>query len=113
MDTGSTLTLVHTNHWNHPHVLPIPVTPTKQRLVGVDGNPLCVQGIAVVCITLVGKKFTTKVTIVDYNSVKAILGMDFLAAEDCCIDVVARPNLCSKTEPEHGMSNASTMCDHH
>ena len=29
LDSGSALTLVRTNHWNHPQALPIPVTPTN------------------------------------------------------------------------------------
>ena len=84
---------------------------------------LWVQGTAAVCITLAGKKFTTKVTIIDDISAEAILEMGFLAAEDCCLDLELRVlsiwsqelqlELCSKTKPEHGMSQMPVTCDHH
>ena len=118
--TGSALTLVRTDHWNHPSALPIPVTTTQQRLVGVDGNSLQVQGTGVICITLAGKKFTIKDTVVDDISAEAILGMDVLAIEYCCIDVGRRIlsirsqelqlELCNKTELEHDVSQMPVTC---
>ena len=110
LDIGSALTLVRMDHWNDPYALSIPVTPTKQRLVGVDGNPLRVQGTAVVCITRAQEEFTTKVTIVDDISAEAILRMDFLATEDCCIDVGRRVLSIQSQELQLELCSPSMVC---
>ena len=120
VDTGSALTLVRTDHWNLFNASPAELMPAQQQLVGVDGNPLRVRGTAIACISLGGKNFTVTVTIVDDMTAEAILGMDFLAAEDCAIDVGRRTlsirsqqlqlELHSEKGQERGMSQMPVMC---
>ena len=87
LDTGSALTLVRTDQWKHQDALTQPSTEKQLRLVGVDGNPLSLRGTAHTYLKLGGKAFPIEVTVVDNITADVILGMDFLVAEDCVIDV--------------------------
>ena len=87
LDTGSALTLVRTDQWKHQDALTQPSAEKQLRLVGVDGNPLSLRGTARTHLKLGGKAFPIEVTVVDNITADVILGMDFLAAEDCVIDV--------------------------
>ena len=87
VDTGSALTLVRTDQWQHLDALTPPLAEGQPRLVGVDGNPLSLRGTACTTISLGGKDFPIEVTVVDDITADVILGIDFLAAEDCLIDV--------------------------
>lgn len=92
------------------------MTPTKQHLVGVDGNPLRMQGTAVVCITLAGKKFTTKVTTLDGISAEAILGIRRRRLYQCWTkspihtDPGASAGAVQQDQPEYGMSQMPVTC---
>ena len=87
VDTGSALTLVRTQQWQRLDALTPPLVEGQPRLVGVDSHPLSLQGTAYTTISLGGKDFPIEVTVVDDITADVILGMDFLAAEDCLVDV--------------------------
>ena len=57
------------------------------KLVGVQGTPLSICGIAQVDIDLAGEKFNTQMVVVDSLTNEAILGKDFLRTNRCIIDV--------------------------
>ena len=87
IDTGAALTLVRTTYWNH---IPKPtqqLQPARQCLVGVDGTPLATRGTAKVEVVLGGQSFLVPVTVVDDITADIILGIDFLKAEKCIVDL--------------------------
>ena len=58
-----------------------------KQLIGVEGTPLHVCGIAQVQISLGGKCCQSQVVIVSGLTADAILGLDFLEANGCTIDL--------------------------
>ena len=58
-----------------------------KQLVGVEGTPLHVCGITQVQISLGGRCFQLQVVIVSGLTVDVILGLDFLEANGCTIDL--------------------------
>ena len=90
------------------------------KLVGVQGSPLSVCGIAKVNIDLAGENFEAQVVIVDSLTNEAILGKDFLKANQCIIDV-SRETLHFKTRGitlslnsppgDHQVARVSVMLD--
>ena len=77
VDTGSALTLVRTDQWEHLDALTQPSAERQLCLVGVDGNPLSLRGTARTHLKLGGKSFPIGVTVVDNITADIILGMDF------------------------------------
>ena len=57
------------------------------RLVGVDGIPIKVRGTVSVKVSLEGLVFNQKFVIADGITAEAILGMDFLEANRCVLDL--------------------------
>ena len=55
--------------------------------MGVDGVPIKVQGSATVCLTIAGVEFEHEFIIADQITVDAILGLDFLEAKSCTLDL--------------------------
>ena len=63
-----------------------PYLSPAHGLVGVQGSPLQIRGIASVEVELAKGKFSSHVT-VDSLTYDAILGKDFLKFNECVIDV--------------------------
>ena len=87
IDTGLALTLVCTDYWNHTVMAAQQLQPVDQRLVGVDRTPLSTRGSTSVEVVLGGQSFSVPVTIVDDITADIILGIDFLKAENCIVDL--------------------------
>ena len=87
IDTGSALTLVHTDYWNHIPQPALQLQPATQRLVGVDGTSLATHGTASVEVVLGGESFSVPVTVVDDITADIILEIDFLRTENCVVDL--------------------------
>ena len=78
---------MRTTYWNH---IPKPtqqLQPAHQCLVGVNGTPLATRGTAKVEVVLGGQSFLVPVTVVDDITADIILGIDFLKAEKCIVDL--------------------------
>ena len=89
LDTGATVTLLSEEYWNK--IQRAASTTVKQwkgpGLVGANGSPLAVQGCAVVQLEVGSSLFQQEVVVSSCLSVDGILGMDFLTANQCTIDV--------------------------
>ena len=59
-------------------------------LVGVEGTPLNIRGVAQASMSLAGRSFKPDIVIVDDLSAKAILGRDFLEEHNCTLDLFDR-----------------------
>ena len=88
--TGSALTLVRTEYWNQTPKTAQQLQPVSQRLVRVDGTPLATQGTATVEVVLGNQRFSVPVTVVDDITAGIILGIDFLRAENCIVNLGRR-----------------------
>ena len=88
LDTGAAVTLIRKDVWDSAkstdHCLE---TWNGQSLIGVEGTPLQVHGYTKTTIQLAGEQFHVRVIVVDSLTTEAILGMDFLEANDCTIDI--------------------------
>ena len=89
LDTGAAVTLLNNNLWeccknSFQHTW----QPwTQQRVIGVDGSTLQTNGTALVYVNFFEHMFQLPVIIVDGISEDAILGLDFLQQQNCCIDI--------------------------
>ena len=92
VDTGADVSLLSIELWKQveataqskPELEP---GVAAQVLVGVQGSPLQIHGVASVEVELAKEKFSSRVIIVDSLTSEAILGKDFLKANKCVIDV--------------------------
>ena len=88
LDTGAAVTLICKDVWDSvkstDHRLEM---WNGQNLIGVEGTPLQVHGYTKTTIQLAGEQFHVRVIVVDSLTTEAILGMDFLEANDCTIDI--------------------------
>ena len=88
LDTGAAVTLICKDVWDSvkstDHRLEM---WNGQNLIGVEGTPLQVHGYTKTTIQLAGEQFHVRVIVVDSLTTEAILGMDFLEANDCSIDI--------------------------
>jgi hypothetical protein len=88
VDTGAAVTLISRELWEKatlPGIEPEPLTDTE--LVGANGTPIDANGSAVVTLTIAEVPFSVRVVIVERLTTEAILGMDFLTANNCTIQV--------------------------
>ena len=80
------------------------------KIVGVNGTSLHIQGSANVTITVMNKTFRCTMVIVDDMTVDAILGLDFLETNHCTINIgdkLLQIPACKSFIPVNG----STHCD--
>ena len=88
IDTGAGVSLLRGDIWDR--VMPENNGMDKEAvycLVGVDGIPIKVRGTVSVKISLKGLVFNQKFVIADGITAEAILGMDFLEANRCVLDL--------------------------
>ncbi len=92
LDTGAAVTLMRRDAWERV------TANNRQRLqnysavqlVGVDGSPLTIHGVATVDLHLNGLSITTDVVVVSPLTAEAILGLDFLQEYRAHIDLPNR-----------------------
>ena len=105
LDTGAAVTLIRKDIWDSvkstDHCLEM---WNGQSLIGVEGTPLQVHGYTKTTIQLAGEQFHVRVIVVDSLTTEAILGMDFLEANDCSIDIGKKQLLFPKLKLSIGWS---------
>ena len=69
------------------------------NIVGVDGHPINVRGSATVCITIANKAYHQKFIIADNITTEGILGMDFMEANKCVLNIAKRQLSLEQLEP--------------
>ena len=88
IDPGAGVCLLNSEVWEKVKSKADAIEPiTAQRLVGVDGIPIKVQGSATICFTVAGVKFQHKFITADRITAHAILGVDFLEANKCILNL--------------------------
>ena len=91
VDTGAAVSLLRKDIWDKLLRDSSSLTPwTGSPLVGVAGNPLEVWGSAVVDIAMAGEVFRSTIVVTSAMTTEAILGGDFLRANDCTLEVGKR-----------------------
>ena len=88
VDTGAAATLLAKTVWDKAKVRgPRLETPVRTRLIGVQGIPLQLHGLAQVSIKIGDEMFVTKVIVADSLTTDVILGRDFLREQQCTIEM--------------------------
>ena len=94
VDTGASITVLDKELWDKVNTRNHPLEPwTGRRLVGVEGTPLQVCGVSTVELTFAGEVFCCPVLVAGSLTSDAILGLDFLEANRCMLDM-AEQKLC-------------------
>ena len=86
LDTGSPVSLLNGSVWEKiksPDSILYP--RTGSALIGVGGQYLQIQGIAEVQVQVASQFFPISVLIVDNLSTEAMLGLDFMEANQCSL----------------------------
>ena len=88
IDTGAGVSLLRGDVWDsiRPNNCK-PNSVTVHRLVWVDGIPISVRGSALIQLSIGGMEFEHKFIIADHITTEAILGLDFLEANKCVLDL--------------------------
>ena len=93
LDTGAAVTLVRQDVWSQLVTGPSTLKPwSGATLVSAGGTPLSVHGCARLGLGLGGRKFQVEFVVVSPLTSEAILGIDFLQAQQATIDL-GRGNL--------------------
>ena len=88
LDTGASVSLIHTDTWERAKPNNHKLDPWKgQSLISVQGTPLQLHGHTEVPIHLTTGTIQTQVVVADKLTTEAILGLDFLEANNCIIDM--------------------------
>ena len=88
IDTGAGVCLLKSEVWEKVKSKADTIEPiTAHRLVGIDSIPSKVQGSATICFTIAGVKFQHKFIIADRITADGILGVDFLEANKCILNL--------------------------
>ena len=88
LDTGAAVTLLRHDTWTRAATQSSDLTPwSGASLVSAAGTALTIHGCACVNLELGGKKFQTNVVVVSLLTSEAILGLDFLQAQQATIDL--------------------------
>ena len=108
LDTGAAVSILRHDVWNQAKPADSNLHPwTGQPLVSVDGTPLTLYGYTVVPIHLADLSFECTVVIADGLTTEAILGIDFLEANKCTLDMGNR-TLCFPGSQSLRVSPASS-----
>ena len=88
VDTGAGVSLLNKEVWSKiKPTVELCELATSHRLVGVDGAPLNILGSAVAPITISGITYKHKFVIAERITADAILGLDFLEANQCVLNL--------------------------
>ncbi len=91
LDTGAAVSLIRKDVWDRLEHSPRELQPwTGHKLVGVEGSPIKVHGLATVDVRLAGNTVQGEFVIADSLRASAILGLDFLEKNQCVIDTARR-----------------------
>ena len=88
LDTGAPVSLVRKDVFDQAQAELVPWA--GGGLVGVEGTPLVIHGMAAVEIGLLGKLLPTEVVVASSLKAQAILGVDFLERNGCVINTAKR-----------------------
>ena len=86
LDTGAAVTLLSHDHWNRLGTNQLQPWDGA-NLVGANGSPITVHGTVDTNLRFAGIDFPAKVVVVDGLTAKAILGLDFLEAHECIVNI--------------------------
>lgn len=86
VDTGAASTVLSREAWGRLGEKP-ELAKTEKRLIGVQGIPLDLHGVAKVDLSLGGQVFPIEVTVAGSLTTDLILGRDFLKAQRCVIQM--------------------------
>ena len=88
IDTGAGVSLLQGNIWDKiksdNHKL---ATVTLQRLVRIDGMPIRVRGSTLIQFSIGSMEFNHKFVVADHTTAEVILGLDYLEANKCVLDL--------------------------
>jgi len=94
LDTGSPVSLLNSTIWEKikptDSIVSIPHPWTGSAMIGVGGQHLQIQGTAEVQVQVADQLFPIRMLIADNLSTEAILGLDFLETNHCCLAVGER-----------------------
>ncbi len=106
VDTGASITMLDETFWEKANHGECSLEPwTGRRLVGVEGTPLHICGVSNVELKFAGEIFHCPVLVARSLTSNAILGLDFLEANNCTLEMADR----KLTFPERGV--AVSLCD--
>ena len=106
VDTGASITVLDGTFWEKANCEECSLEPwTGRRLVGVEGTPLHICGASNVELKFAGETFHCPVLVARSLTSEAILGLDFLEANNCTLEMADR----KLTFPERGV--AVSLCD--
>ena len=101
VDTGASITVLDETLWEKTHRGEYSLEPwTGRRLVGVEGTPLHICGVSNVELKFAGETFHCPVLVARSLTSEAILGLDFLEANNCTLEMADR----KLTFPERGVA---------
>lgn len=90
LDTGAAVSLMQKAVWDNASGGRELAPWTGPQLVGVEGTPLVVHGVAKIDVALVGKLLPVEVAVVGSLRVQAILGLDFLENNSCVVNAARK-----------------------
>ena len=86
--------------WEKLNQTDVKVEPTKyHNIVGVNSHPINIRGSATVAVIIANKRYYQKFIIADNITAEGILGMDFMEANKCVLDVAKRQLILEQLEP--------------
>ena len=86
VDTGAAITVLSIEAWRKVGMKGR-LFSTKRKLMGVQGTPLQLHGVANIDLTLEGKVFPVEVTVAETLTTDLILVRDFMKAQQCTIQM--------------------------
>ena len=94
IDTGAAATIVSCDVWEKIRSSgAVQITATGNKLVGVQGTPLQLNGTTHIDIELCCEKFSSDVIVADSLASDIILGQNFLKAHKCTIEMTPTKDL--------------------
>ena len=88
LDTGAAVSLLRKDKWDKIAAPESSLKPWNgPRLTGVEGSLLKVHGCYPICFRLSGEEFQWTMLIVDDLTTEGILGLDFLEANSCSVNM--------------------------
>ena len=112
VDTGAGVSLLNKDMWDRLKSKEDLIVPAaSHRLVGVDGAPLNILGSAIIPITISGMTFKHKFVIAERITADAILGLDFLEANNCVLNLAeGKITIANRSVPLLANSYTTKIC---